>query len=732
MPDDDRTDTGGYRARPGTTPSRNLEPNRVPDDAKVNPLSKYSSYAYNLTLYILSPEAIKQFVLTNKIPLNGQGENYYIVAQSGGINEKESRAITNNGVPGPFPGLDYYIDNLVLEIVGPLRNSSPIAGTEVSFDIIEPLGFTFLTKLSEASSRINAASAIIRESGASRPNLWQQHYLLAIRFFGYDQDGSAVTAQSELQQMERYFPILISKVDYKIDGKPITYKVSGTLMSVQAAFGAKRGIVVNDSTIVARTVGQALGDSGNADTGTTGLVKILNDELRSQLNKDYISKTSFYSIEWENNEIKNSELIDKAAYEASLTAFNPAINNSKDSTASAASKTVSIDVAKREIKIKGGTPIVKVIDNIITKSTYVTNKLRAKNNSQIEVDQIPGATSNTILDWFAISSKVYPLGRDQKSNDWTYNITYQIHNFKIPYLRSPLKNFSSVYHGAYKKYNYFLTGKNTEILGFEQSYDNHFYIIRPLATNVDKSDPSKTAGVPTVAFNGTEGSLDQGGQNRTDIPGNSVRANLSSLADQSQATIKILGDPDLLMDSIGNPASFNSGEFSKWYGSRGYAINPMGGQIFIEIVFNLAEDYGLEGIINVSDQIQFYDDDRVKKVGINGLIYWVTKVTSTFSRGLFSQELDLIYVPSSLLLMPTAIESDTVQREAQPGRQGQVIRVGPDIPSEETTGSTGDSETAVPSSNPTQRVAPQPTPDPSIPNDDARTGASIRPDPNDL
>lgn len=731
MPDDDRTDLGGYRARPGSTPSRNLEPARVPDEAKINPLSKYSSYAYNLTLYILSPEAVQQFVITNNIPLNGQGENYYIVAQSGGINKAQSRAITNSGIPGAAPGLDYYIDNLVLEIVGPLRNSSPIAATEVSFDIIEPLGFTFLTKLSEASNRINAASAIVRESGNAKPNLFQQHYLLGIKFFGYDQNGNDITTDAETNQYQRYFPILISKVDYKIDGKPITYKVSGTLMSIQAAFGAKRGIVMNDSTLVARTIGQALGDSSNGATGATGLVKILNEELRTQLNKNYISKTSFYSIEWENSEIQNSDLIDQAAYDADLSAFNPAINTSKDATVAEANKSVSIDVAKKEIKIKAGTPIVKVIDNIITKSTYVTNKLREKNNAEIEVDLIASASKNSILNWFSISTKVYPLARDPKTNDWTYNITYRINNFNIPYLRSPLKNYSSVYHGAHKKYNYFLTGKNTEIISFEQTYDNHFYIIRPLATNNDKSDSSKTGGAPTHAVGGSEGSLEQGGLNRSDIPANAVRANLSSIADQATATIKILGDPDFLMDSIGNPVSFNSGEFSRWYGSRGYSINPMGGQIFIEIVFNLATDYGLDGIINVSDQVQFYSDASIKRAGIEGLVYWVTKVTNTFSKGLFTQELDLIYVPSELLLLPTNVDNEQTRRELRPGsRQGEVIRIGPDIPVDVPAGSSGDSVTTTPILNPNQRTDNYPRPY-EAPNDDYNPGSSSQEGPED-
>lgn len=653
------------------------EPYRVPQTAKLNPLADFSSYSYIITLYILSPEAVNQFVLTNKIPLSGQGENYYIVAQSGGISEKDSRAITYNQKPGPSPGIDYYIDNLNIEIVGPMYNASPISGTEINFDIIEPIGFTFLTNLSNASDRINAASAIIQQTGNSKPNLWQQHYMLAIKFYGYNSEGEIVSDVTTSERLDRYFPIIINKVDYKLDGKPITYNISAVPMNIQSAFGAKRGIIISDISLKARTVGEALGDSGASKSSSTGLMAALNTIEAKLATSQIIQYPAEYSIEWENNDIKNKELVDQTSYDASLTAFNQTIRTSSDSNAATANATNSIIISKNEIKIKAGTPIVKAIDSIITNSTYITEKLNAENTARIAVTSVPEPNQNKTLEWFSITSSVNPIGRDSLKNDWIYKITYMVQTYKIPFLRTPYKFNSSVYHGAHKKYNYFLTGKNTEIISFEQTYDNHFYIIKPITTGLDTSSSASTAGIPAAPQGGSAGSSDGIGINRSNNIQEAVKASLSNIANQAMAEIKILGDPDLIMDSISNPRKFNSVEFNKWYGASGSSVNPMGGQVFIEIIFNLATDYDITtGTLNVSDQIKFYDDDKIKKIGIDGIVYSVTKVTSSFNRGVFTQNLDLLYVSSSLLRMPTITDPPAGRESSTSSVTGNVITIG--------------------------------------------------------
>jgi hypothetical protein len=100
--------------------------------------------------------------------------------------------------------------------------------------------------------------------------------------------------------------------------------------------------------------------------------------------------------------------------------------------------------------------------------------------------------------------------------------------------------------------------------------------------------------------------------------------------------LKVLGDPDYLMPSIGTG---DSDSVNKWYGSD-FSINPNSGQVFFEILFQQGEDYDNKtGLLNPNGDIQFafYPDDM--KVKPKGIVYMLTKVNSHFSKGKFDQTL---------------------------------------------------------------------------------------------
>jgi hypothetical protein len=64
----------------------------------------------------------------------------------------------------------------------------------------------------------------------------------------------------------------------------------------------------------------------------------------------------------------------------------------------------------------------------------------------------------------------------------------------------------------------------------------------------------------------------------------------------------------------------------------------------------MAEDYGSDQLMNVSGDVQFYGTATIKeKLKIDGAVYRVTKVDSSFSKGLFSQTLTLVLVDQTIL-----------------------------------------------------------------------------------
>ena len=117
---------------------------------------------------------------------------------------------------------------------------------------------------------------------------------------------------------------------------------------------------------------------------------------------------------------------------------------------------------------------------------------------------------------------------------------------------------------------------------------------------------------------------------------NSVKSFLYSPADLLKFKLKILGDPDYLMPSVGL-AGTNG--LQKWYGDN-FSINPNSGQVFIEIYFEQAEDYNnTSGLLVPNGDIQFMNYPPELKGKVKGMVYMLTNVTSTFSKGKFEQSL---------------------------------------------------------------------------------------------
>jgi hypothetical protein len=254
------------------------------------------------------------------------------------------------------------------------------------------------------------------------------------------------------------------------------------------------------------------------------------------------------------------------------------------------------------------------------------------------------ATANPIekeLKWFVINPTVKPLEYVEKINDWAYEITYRVTPYKIPYVRSTYvtANRKTGYYGAHKKYEYLFTGKNTEVVSFETTYNNLYFIPGGMSKNgqQDTSGALGTTILPAAKITGSESLIGQAG-----APVGSVTTSLYSPGDTVRAKIQILGDPDYLMTRIGGgPNTKSPKELA--YGVD-YTINPYGGQVFVEIIFNEGIDYNMQtGLFDVNAEVQFYNGalESTKRL-TKGIIYMLMAVNSTFSKGKFMQELELV------------------------------------------------------------------------------------------
>lgn len=659
--------------QPASTPavsSATSSTNQKTDIRRQNPLSSYSSYTYHISLYILTPEAAVEFQSSGVFPQSRT--DYFVIAQSGGIRPTDRRAITDNGRLGTGTGLDFYLEDLTIESLL-TTGSRPIVETKVEFKIVEPTGFTLLTRLAKTVKEINLISPMLQKSGA-KPNLFQHHYALGIRFIGYDENGNLIDSatssvlESNLKTCERYFSIVISNMTYKLDGRAVTYQVNAVPLGQSAALGLTRGVFKKTSTVIASTVGQAIGTSSDSgDPRKRSVIDILNDQQYDEKNTNRIDKLNRYSVEWLGPDIKNSSVITDADFNTATlgTVSQSTVRTTNESNVKISAAAETYDTTSRQITIDQGTPVISVIDNIIAKSTWVTDKLLAKNTAVIEA-KTKLSDNKAPLEWYTVAVKTKPRDWDNTIRDWVYDIVYQIQPYYIPYLRSLYKNKTTKYYGAHKKYNYFLTGQNTEIISYEMSYDSQFFVIKAISTSTDVGANAEAidSTVPISPQGGNSSSINQGAPNSGNIIENNVRAMVNNVVDQATLTLKIIGDPDYLMTCVTNMPSFQSTQFKKLYGPDGYSINPYGGQIFIEIIFKIAEDYQTNGLLDVSDSVQFYKSHAAaKKLGIDGIIYRLTTVTSTFRGGKFEQELKGLMVSETDLGIQ-ATDQNSAERES--------------------------------------------------------------------
>ena len=624
--------------------------NPLPGARLSNPLSLFASYTYQLSLYMITPDAYDLFIASGRKDINaltraGGNGGAYLLVQSGGINTTSTETVRR----APGFELDYFIDDLKITTSTSAASSGTATNTtEMSFSIYEPYGFSFMTKLKNATEALQKYSNLPNFKDIKNPG--RQFFILGIRFLGYDINGKILTGQENIDGtildkfgtdngvLETFYEILISSMQFKVDGKGSNYSVKAQTLQPQMAFGLKRGLITTGASVTAETVEQAL-TGGSESTvaaipGTLGILTKLNREQEDLKTAGKITVANVYKLEWLGNAdtIKNASLLTKADMDKRKLPMTPVSTTSQVSAA--AVKNIPPDITKKLLKFNTATPVIQAISQIIAQSSYLENAL-----TKVYTDaETPGPGSEEIrknsraIAWYNLSARVKCLAWDPKVNDFAVEITYVIQPYLTPVVTSSYVNKVSKYYGPHKRYEYWYTGKNSEILSYEQTL-NHAYLLPAL-------DPSVKGAVTNFADVATVLQLRTGG-NKLGVNNNGLEAQnsyITSLYDPtawSAAKINIMGDPDYLIQD--SPGSIN--EAYKQYYGPGFSINPNGGQVFIEINFREAVDYNdTTGLMDLNENIIFWK--YPKELNIKGVSYQLISVKSSFSKGKFTQDLD--------------------------------------------------------------------------------------------
>jgi len=631
-----------------------------------NPLGSLASYTYQISLYMVSPDAYAQFASVRDITgLPGVA----LICQDGGVNLKDTPR-------APGFQYDYYIDNVKFTTLATAKASgSETMNVNISFDIIEPYGFSFITNLRNAQDNIYSTPTTTATDNSSNTNRNNSNgtststngsnttsagpdntpqnptrgiFVIGIQFLGWNIDGTPATGQepsgntvldkngSTQGLFKTYYEFQISSFKFKLDGKPVIYNIEGALMPPTAMCGTKRGNQDSAISIDAKTVGDAINNYiAQLNSLEQGYVKNKQAEIANKFSVEYVGEGS--------DRIQNASIVSPADVDKSKWA-NSNVKKPADSNAATAQKATPNNTS-RTISIGPGTNIVPAISQIISQSQYVLDAMKSVTTTSNEPNNNGGqqqvSKQNPIdLAWFNIQPVIVgPPKWDCIRGDWTFDTKFQIRQYTTPSVQVPAAGDNvTPYPGAYKVYNYWFTGENTEVINFDMQFDLSYFLGVVATDTTGPSSAAKGNNAPIAP--GKNNNVNNQGKTGTGMNApNQYRTYLYDPSATQEVYMTILGDPDWFMSV--QPANNDDGS-NKYYGPNGTGINPLTGQVFVEVNLLEAIDYdNTTGLMSLNDSIYFGPQPASIAGQVKGIPFQVIDVESTFQGGKFTQKLHL-------------------------------------------------------------------------------------------
>jgi len=310
--------------------------------------------------------------------------------------------------------------------------------------------------------------------------------------------------------------------------------------------------------------------------------------------------------------------------------------------------TQSVNTNTKTIKAMAGRSIVQFIDEVLRQSTYVLNQQKDYIDRQTEDLKDNSNSDRQILAWYRIGLEAEPTGfYDRIRNDKQYRLRYTIAPYQVNQIKSdyfPRAEFL----GVHKVYNYWFTGENTQVLNFEQSFNNLFYIVQN-APGLPKTT-SNYLEADRYYYSPLNPENSQGQENMRVYDGAASAASwLYSPGDQASVKLDIVGDPAWIWQGelwSGFPKDLktNYDAFLK-----DGTINPNGKEIMFEVVFNQPVDYDLQTGLMDPGQFNYGTNTAARQAGLYGetqagkarerYLYRARTCKSFFRQGRFVQEL---------------------------------------------------------------------------------------------
>lgn len=677
-----------------------------------NVLDQYSSYTYNVSLYLLTADDYNDMlarqtvapVLTTQAQQTVapvlKGRNLLISTGGAAIGQRNQR----------FP-LDYYIDDISIQQLQPGRGSRGANGVvEINFKITEPNGITFLDNLYAAVDDVLGGVTDPKK----KQNYASQIYLLHIKFYGYDQNGNLVQATTPRDNstitdsrsiVEKFIPFRFVNITYRIANQLVEYSCRAVAVQNDIGTGQGRGVIPYNVELTASTLSEAFSGTAtvtaasqnsndgrenkptpgvgtsavplkaNASSGpgtvVNGLVDALNNYQRELTQPQGPNNESIYDEYDEFSVVFADPMLAEASTQPPGPTPKGQVSSPPPITASGrllGSKQSSNNDSKK-ISAVAGTTLIQFLDQTIRSSSFIYDQQIQGYDADGNLIKLPGKDPG-LLSWYRIDVEAVPKAYDRKRNDYAYRISYRVSPYLINDPKSPYFP-ETKYRGVHKAYDYWFTGQNTQILNYQQDFNYSYYMVI--------SGPQPETNRPLANFREYEKRVyqprsnesDQGQASRINEPAANLAERQYNAADLARIRMTIIGDP----------AWIHQGSIWRGVTNVDFTLDPFysDGTINVEVEeplfsigWNKPADYDLNTGVTDPNGRQLGGGNQLNTIGGSAsqtYIYRAITVTSMFSKGRFTQDIEGV-----LVTFPTlGINYD---------RRGEVIGLRTDVDSQ--------------------------------------------------
>lgn len=657
-----------------------------------NELHRYASYNYLFTLSAISESSLKNAEkIVGEAPSN-------IIARSAGIgqsDENEDRQDSEE-TPGLTTGenvrmkqsqsilaqqRDIYFESVDIDTVhsfNPERRSAAIGNIKIKLN--EPTGVTLLEKLKAASWNCGYKDHV------------DAPYLLSLEFKGFDELGNRQAVDNLAGK--KWIPIKIVKMHIKVNSAGATYDIDAIPYN-EAGFLNRYNYLRTTINHEGKTTMERFLNTfethlnkQTADEATAGLFTVgMEDTYKLAIHKDF-SDEVLQALQKKHVGDRNLQSDDIVMPDDQLNQDIEALNKAQEADARAGTS-------------NPGDSILKILEDAMLSLRPVQNVV--KNWMEMTADRIRTAednktmviSSNTFanledseyyVNWFIIKSTVETNtgAFDKKTMQHPKTITYYIEPYKIHIFR--LATTGVTLGGAKtvlvkKKYDYIFTGRNYDILDLDINYKVAYYQskLRPKNANTSKQLDASAQyfmnqfGEATDIDDGglldirsaPAGITNSGAGIFTDEAMHDTGAFMDALAnpqaDMVKVDLKIIGDPawigvsqffnlNLLKKTTQKPvtpydeategAPTQSDQMKKVLNAVGASWNSKYQCFNFDTHDPIVRlNFIMPGDLN--EEAGTYELSGNKSATFSGL-YQVTKVSSSFNNGAFTQTLHMI------------------------------------------------------------------------------------------